>query len=543
MIDIINRTFKVGYKCNDPNWDMHFTESARQQANCIRYCYNRLKEGKTEKEVRFLTKELVEQEEIEIYWLKKGRPSLKNDERYSMPNIAWYRQSALKYTSGIYKSAKTRGQDTIVFGKKLFDKFNKSEIARKKFELGLITEDEFKKVEFTKQDFNKKLKEHRNLSIYLIGETNETGQPRHGNRNFDFIDAKTLIFKPKSGLKFKFEIKPDNRQNYLDGMKYLSDNELTPITIRITKDYLHISFDVAKLPLTKKVNKSNNEHEYTFKQGRVLGIDMNPDRFGFVIKNEERILKAETLDFMNLRLNILKGFRSDDEKKKKLNNKKNHEVKESAHYIVNQAMSYNCEAIILEELTMLPMKSSNKNLNRTCNHDFKKTLFRDTVIKLCNERNIKYIQINPAYTSFFGHIKYHHILSDPCSAAACVADAGIIELERQRKDKKWTNWFQQVKIESSLYNGNEYLNQWKKQDIRFGSMSSLYRSIKKLFSSDSAMSSSYHISKGDQMKQDIWYKTRRSSVIKKILQINPINEASEVGFITSLQGRFGVGVI
>jgi IS605 OrfB family transposase len=521
----VQRTFKVEFSCDDPVWEEHYVESSRQQSNCIRYCFNRFKDGKKEKEIRQATDELIDKEKIEINWLKRGRPSLKNDERYSMPELAWYRQSALKYAQGIYNSSKTRGQETVVFGKYFFDKFNKSEIAKKKYENGEITEVEFKKVEIKKADFNRDLKEKRNLGLYLIGESNPTGsdsQKRHGNRNFNFIDANTLIFKPKRSLKFKFKIKSDNRQKHLEGMKYLSDNELASITIRITKNHLHISYDMDNLP-PKKIDRSKDEHEYSFKQDRVLGVDMNPNRFGYVIKNENHIFKAETLDFMNLRLYALKGLKSDDEKKKKLNNKKNHEVKESAHYIVNQAIAHNCEAIILEELTMGPSQTTNKNMNRTCNHDFKKTLFTSVITKLCSENKIKLILTNPAYTSFYGHIKYHHILPDPLTAAACVADAGIIDLRIQKQEKKWTNWFDQIKIESSLYDGNAYLNRWKKKDIRFGSMSNLYQSVKKLFPSATEMTTSYHQTKV-QVDQVIWYKTGRSSVQKQILSINSTKE-------------------
>jgi hypothetical protein len=157
-------------------------------------------------------------------------------------------------------------------------------------------------------------------------------------------------------------------------------------------------------------------------------------------------------------------------------------------------------------------RTSNRHFNRSVNNDFKKKLFKITLQKICAERNIKYIEILAAYTSFFGHVKYNHILGDPCSAAACVADAGIIELERVANGGKRIAWFNQVKINKSLYNGNAYLNRWNEIDLNFTCIKDLHESIKKLFSKvpKGNMYASYHISY--QTDNIVWFKNRGSAV-------------------------------
>ena len=157
-------------------------------------------------------------------------------------------------------------------------------------------------------------------------------------------------------------------------------------------------------------------------------------------------------------------------------------------------------------------RTKNRHFNRAVNNDFKKKLFKQVLQKLCAERNIKFIEVVASYTSFFGCVKYNQVLGYPCSAAACVADAGIIELERVANGEKKVAWFKQVKIDKSLYIGNTYLNRWNEIDLNFTSIVDLYKSIKALVSKvpKGSMYSSYHISYQEGITS--WFKCRESAV-------------------------------
>jgi IS605 OrfB family transposase len=398
-----------------------------------------------------------------------------------MPNDAHFINSAVKRAEGIYKSAETRGQDKITFGQKAFDRYHAKE----------ITKDQLKK--------------ERAFAIYSIGEANQKG-----NRKYNFLSYDTFVFKPDNDHHFGFRLYPTskNRIKYLKAIHQLANNKLAPITVTIDKKFIYFTFDIAAIQDVARPNIQNS---------RILGVDMNPNNFGYVIKDQSVIYQAEKLDFMDLRLYTLKGFASDSDEKKNLTNKKNYEVIQAAYYVVEQAIQFHCEAISLEQLDGMKGKTKNKHFNRAVNNDFKRTLFKSIIQKLCAERNIKFIEIMPAYTSFWGHVKYHHKLDDPCSAAACIADAGMIGLDQLKKGEKRQCWFKQVMINRLLYVKNSYLNRWNETDLNFDSIEDLHKSIKKLLAKGS-MYASYHVS--SRSCKHIWFKSRGSSVKRLMYKLD-----------------------
>jgi hypothetical protein len=462
----IFRTFKIRHYCPDRSWLAYFNELARKQSNAIRFANKRFKNGLDDNQVRAAISGLINYN-ID----NKGKKYIDPNTYQSMPTDAHFINSAVIYAEGIYKASIENGQDTLTFNQKAFDKYNKGE----------ITKDQ--------------LKEERLFPIYSVGEANQKG-----NRKYNFLNHKKLEFKPNKKEHFIFYLNPSpNQEKYLLEIYRLANNKNAPITIMIDKKYIYLSFDIDHM------NKNNRVCE----NKRVLGIDLNPNSLGLVIKDEEKIYKAEKIDFSDLRLYTRKGFASDSEEKIYLNNKKNHEVIESAYYVVDLAEKYKCEAISIEILDNMVARTKSRTFNRSVNNDFKRKLFKETIQKICIERNIKHLEIIASYTSFFGHVKYNHILGDPCSAAACVADAGIIELDRVANGEKRIAWFNKVKIDKSLYSNNAYLNQWKETDMNFSSIKDLYESIKK-FLSKGNMYLSYHISY--QASSIAWFKSRRSSV-------------------------------
>jgi hypothetical protein len=466
------RTFKIRYFCPDSDWNKYYLELARQQSNATRFAFNRFKDGLDKNQVYASVSALVN---ISID---------QNNKEYVDPSVyqsimpdAHFINSAVIYAEGIYKSADERGQKKLTFKQAAFDRYHKNEITKSE------------------------LREARFFLIYSVGEANQMG-----NRKYNFLSFKTLEFKPKIHNKFKFYLSPtSNQEKYLKIIYELAIKRDAPVTIMLDRTHIYLTFDMKYIP--------SNATKVDIQENRVLGIDMNPNNFGFVIKDEREIFKAEKLDFMDLRLYTRKGFASDSDEKLYLNNKKDYEIIESAYYIVNQAEQFKCEAVSLEILYNMQSRGVNRHFNRAVNNDFKKKLFRNTIQKLCAERNIKFIEVIATYTSFYGYIKYNDILGDPCSAAACVADAGIIELERVVNSEKRIAWFKKVKIDKSLYKGNSFLNRWNETDLNFSSIKDLYESIKKLIAKG-GMYKSYHISY--QTNNIVWFKNQRSAIKREI---------------------------
>lgn len=425
------RTIKIPYSCSDLSYWAEYAQLNKEQANIIRFSFNRFQEGLKEKEIRALLKNLNH-----------------------ITQDTWFQQSAIRAAAGVYESALKRNQNTVVFGRGAFHKYKENKI--------------------TKED----LLEARTFGISSIGEA-----PQKGNRKFSFLSQSEVVFKPRKGGTFSLAINPSKNQKlYLKAIISLSASKAAPITVKLTKTHLHLSFDVALMGDTR----------YRPVQNRVMGVDMNPNRFAFCIKNKDNILKAESFDLMELRLHTKKGFASDSLAKKYLNNKKRHEVIELAHYFIKQAKSLHVEAIALENLNGMRSTTGAKHFNRAVNNDFRRKLFRDVIEKLCSINNIKFIEILPQYTSFMGCVLYGDQLPDPISAAACICDAGQHTLLQIKTGNKWTAWFNALKIDPSLYEKSKYLNQWKKEDMCFVSVKELYNSVKNLFGPTGGMTWSYH---------------------------------------------------
>jgi transposase len=425
------RTIKIPYSCSNSKYWAEYAQLNQEQANIIRFAFNRFQAGLKEKEIRLL---------------------LKNLKHITLDT--WFQQSAIRAAGALWESTTKRNQSTVVFGKNAFQLYKENKI--------------------TKQE----LKEARTFGISSIGEA-----PQKGNRKFSFVSLNEVQFKIRKGEAFSLEINPSKNQKlYLKAIMDLSKSRTAPISVRLTKTHLHLAFDVSLMRDTK----------YQAKTNRLMGVDMNPNRFAFCIKNRDNILKSESFDLMPLRIHTKKGYASNSNEKKYLNNKKRHEVLELAHYFIKQAKSLHCEAIALENLSGMRAAQGSKHFNRAVNNDFRRKLFRDVIEKLCAINNIRFIEILPQYTSFMGCVVYGSVLPDPLSAAACICDAGLHTLSQINKGAKWVAWFNALKIDSSLYEKSTYLNQWKKEDLCFESIKELYNSVKQLFGSNESMTSSYH---------------------------------------------------
>src|SRR5574343_1637635 len=413
------RTIKIPYSCSDLKYWAEYAQINSEQANIIRFAFNRFNEGLKEKEIRALLKNLNH-----------------------IPQDTWFQQSAIRAAGALWESTSKRNQNTkstVIFGKNAFKQYKENKI--------------------TKEE----LKEARTFGISSIGEA-----PQKGNRKFSFPSLQQVVFKPQKGTKFLLRINTSkNQKQYIQAIMALSKNKTAPISVRLTKTHLHLSFDVSLMRDTKYLAKAN----------RIMGVDMNPNRFAFCIKDQNKVHKAESFDLMPLRIYTKKGFASSSNEKKYLTNKKKHEVLELAHYFIKQAKAMHCEAIAIENLSGMRAASGSKHFNRSVNNDFRRKLFRDAIEKLCAINNIKFIEILPQYTSFMGCVLYSQVLPDPLSAAACVADAGLHTLSQIQTGTKWSAWFNALKIDPSLYEKSKYLNQWKKEDLCFESVKELYNSV------------------------------------------------------------------
>lgn len=226
-------TIKLQYSTSQENIDKINTLQ-RQQSAVFRWAYNRVKEEIKEKEIRHLSKNLNNINNLD----------------------SWFIQCAIKDAMQQVKSENALKIDKTIFGSKF-----------KFFQLisGKISKDEWK--------------ETRLRPITIQGEASKSG-----NRKFTFkiIEENKIIFKPNRNEKIEFFL-PKLRKNYknqLFRLQQLMEQKQIPVAIKLNKSNIYISFDLDDEP----------EKKY---EGNYIGIDLNPNYISCVLFDKnKKLLKS-----------------------------------------------------------------------------------------------------------------------------------------------------------------------------------------------------------------------------------------------------------
>ena len=336
------------------------------------------------------------------------------------------RNSALRAANGLYKLNKDK---KVYFGKFL------------KFQRGLISKD--------------KLKDSRNIGIISDGEFNQKG-----NRLFK-IEIENNKFIYKRACKEHYDLKiveklSDKRRNILSKLEVLMSEKKIPVTIRLKKDHIYLSYD-------ETVVEKEKQFKYLFKN-RVLGIDLNPNYFGISIiefnhKDKYKVIHKEVIDLNKLQ--------------KQSKNKIHHELYEINHHILKLCKTWKVSKIAIEDLKFKKSdKFWSKDLNRLCRNKFRYSFVKSHLTTLCNIYGVELIEVNTAYSSIIGNFVHG---SDTCPDMI----AASIEIARRSYKKFEKGWFQPDFISKSRL--QQVLgNQWKKElELGYGCWKGLAGIIKK----------------------------------------------------------------
>ena len=360
------------------------SEDSRICSSIVRYCFNRFQDGKVYKEIY---QDITEKFDINCH--------LKN--------------SSLRNAQGIFKLNKNK---KVHFGKFL------------KFQRKLISKDE--------------LKDSRNTGIISEGEMNQKG-----NRLFK-IDVENHKFIYKRACKEHYDLKiveklSDKRKQILEKIQILMSEKKIPVTIRLKKDHIYLSYD-------EKIVEKEKQFKDLFKN-RVLGIDLNPNYFGISIIEFNRndkfsVIHKEVIDLNKLQM--------------KSKNKIHYELYEINHHILKLCKQYRVSKLAIEDLKFKKSdKFWNKDLNRLCRNKFRYSFVKNHLTTLCSIYGVELIEVNAAYSSIIGNFRHG---SDTCPDMI----AASIEIAR-RSYKKFEKGWIYPKIVNNQRIQQVLGNQWKKE--------------------------------------------------------------------------------
>ncbi len=360
------KTIKLPYKT-----DEDLTSILKQYSNVVRYSYNRFLEGKNEKEIRLLTKEL-------------SNVDLLN---------SWLVQCAILDGKAMQK----RFEDIkVVFGGK-FNFINrlKDKISKEEFDLKRLS------------------------PLNIQGEV-----LKKGNRSFklNIIENNKIIFKLNKVKHIELEL-PNLRNNIkkelfrlqqLNEVKY-NEHGYT-YSVRFDMKYVYISFEEFKNKEIKQLNEN-----------RYLGIDLNPDTIGISVLENNKVIHAQEFSLKLIFNKILsKKLSSDSVKMKYYQNKLNFETIEIAKSVSLIARQFGCKTVYIEDLKfkqkLTKEQKHNKIGNRKNRNLWKRDKFISNLAKRLNVLGIGLYEVNPAYSSFIGNMQYEY--TDAVNASIEIARRG-----------------------------------------------------------------------------------------------------------------------
>ena len=378
------------------------SEDSRVYSDMYRYSFNRFKEGLSGKEVYAKVAELFPDMNCHL------------------------RNSAQRNAVGLFKLNKDK---KVYFGKFL------------RFKKGLISKEEFK--------------DSRNIGILSEGEMNQKG-----NRLFKIeVENGKFIYKRACKEHYDLEIVEklsDKRKQILSRLQSLMSEKKIPVTIRLKKDHIYLSYD-------EKIVENYRKFHNLF-QNRVLGIDLNPNYFGISIiefdhKDNFKIIYKEVIDVSQLQT--------------KSKDKIKFELYEINHRILTLCKQWHCGKLSCEDLKFNNKKKFwNKDLNRLCRNNFRFNIVKTHLETLCNTFGVEFIEVNAAYSSIIGNF-VHGSATCPDMVAAS------IEIARRAYKKFEKGWYQ-PKFISNKRLQQVLGNQWKKElELGYGCWKGLAGIIKK----------------------------------------------------------------
>jgi len=301
--------------------------------------------------------------------------------------------------------------------------------------------------------------QNRILPINLIGSSNDS----NSNRYFIFDFNNNLItYKPngKTKINLTYTVSYKYRKQLLELQK-IKDINILPLSVKLTSEYICISYDEEKLnnyefkekeyfKEIKTVSKDNKElrkeiyikykneqlyRKHINKKGnRYCAIDLNPEYIGVSILDKIddngnfNIVKVLAYDLTKLMVKSEKS--SDDKYSKYLTNKRRYEIGVIYKEIFKIVERYKVGNFVIEDLNFKRdnVNKSATEFNRKVKNVWNLNYQLNLIRKHCNVGGIELIEVNPVYSSFIGNMIYEYF--DPSNASIEIGRRGIFKYNK-----------------------------------------------------------------------------------------------------------------
>ena len=358
-------TLKLKYSCEDSCDQDLILKYMKQYTHVFRVAYNKLYNQEKVKQV-----DLLKLNHIDLL-------------------DSWWIASAMIDAKMLYNRFKTK---KIIFGgKKNFLKRCKHQIDKETFNLNRLS------------------------GLSSIGEKKSGTKSVHGNRKFKLTtDLKQVTLKLKD-KKINLNLIGNYSKNLLYKLSQVYKHQIsddTPLTYKIDTNYIYITFDESTV-LSSKLNLTY------VTTNRVLSLDLNPNYIGWSItdwksSSEFNVIKSGVYSFKNITDKIQdlkgKGFNSESEIRKHLNNKLEYETYQVVKNIIKKAIYYKVQLIGIEDLSIKSKNlSKGRYLNGLINNKWLRNKFSTCLEKYCNIYGFKFQKVKPEYSSFIGNFLFRSL--------------------------------------------------------------------------------------------------------------------------------------
>ena len=348
------QVLKIKYKTDKESLDM-IQDYMRQYSSVQHFVYNRIQEGKSQKEIKSQIKLLNNIDLLDSWFIQCSF--------YDIPKV-----------------------DKVIFGgKKNYFQRLKNNISKEEF------------------------KSKRLSSLYSIGEV--VNKSVKGNRKFHIEqDLENIIFKPNKNTKINLQlIGLNKRKQILSKLYQKQERKEIKIAYKLDLEYIYVIFEENDI----------YNYETKFIKNRVLSLDLNPNYIGLSIvdwKSENEFNVIKTCVYSIKKLNDKdfdlknKGYSSDSKERKYISDKRIFETLQIVKNIVNKAIYYKCQIISIEDLNIKASdKELGKRFNKLVNNSWCRNTFVNNLTKRCNIHNIKLLKVKPEYSSFIGNFLYRSL--------------------------------------------------------------------------------------------------------------------------------------